>query len=279
MMLEAKALFELLYSAKDYETFYNTCCWAREHINEYMFIYTLNAAVLHRPDCSGMKLPPIYEILPQYFFNSEVIEKAERIKMQEHGKNVASNVHTIDNENVYINSNYSGWYINYNEEQKLSYFMEDVEMNSMYYYLHLEYPYWMSGEKYGLKYDRRGEIFYYFHQQILARYYLERLSNGMGPIPTFSWHWPVETGYYPSMRYPNGLPFPVRPNHYDLKISENLQHLTEVEDYERRIRDAIDYGYIIKVCFQSHKKKSNVFQIFFTNRRMDLIMIYVNLKD
>ena len=34
--------------------------------------------------------------------------------------------------------------------------------------------------------DRRGEIFYYMHQQIVARYNAERLSNGMPSVVRLS---------------------------------------------------------------------------------------------
>ncbi|XP_077293795.1 hexamerin 70b-like [Arctopsyche grandis] len=246
MLHDAEALCELFYHAKDWETFYNTACWAREFMNEQLFVYALSVAIIHRPDCYGLLLPPSYEILPHYYFSNEVMQKAYYAKMQGHIDNLGNDVHFGADKSVIINSNYTGWYINFNEEQKLSYFTEDIGLNYFYYFKHMEYPAWMNGKEYGLTYDRRGEHYYYLHQQILARYYLERLSNGMGEIPTFSWMWPVETGFYPSMKYFNGLEYPIRPNHFDLKKDEFLTHLIEVEDYERRIRDAIDRGFIIK---------------------------------
>lgn len=246
-MNEAEAFFKVLYYAKDYETFYNTALWAREHLNVQMFVYVLSIAVLHRPDTQGFILPPPYEIHPYFFLSDEVMQQAYQVKMQESGEHVSPYVHSGEGNAVIINSNYTGWYVNFNEEQKLTYFTEDIGLNSFYYYFHLDYPFWMNGEKFNLKKDRRGENFYYTHQQLLARYYLERLSNGLGEIPNFSWNWPVETGYYPSISYHNGMSFPVRPNHFDLKQGDFLQHLIQVEDYESRIRDSIDVGFLIKV--------------------------------
>ncbi|XP_077293805.1 hexamerin 70b-like [Arctopsyche grandis] len=245
MMYDAEALYELFYHAKDWETFYNTACWAREFINEQLYVYALSIALIHRPDTYKMMLPLIHEIQPHYFFTNDVMQKAYYAKMQGHSDDLGDRVHQGPDKSVIINSNYTGWQFNYNEEQKLSYFTEDIGLNSMYYYMHLNYPSWMDGSKYGLTTDRRGELYYYLHQQLLARYYLERLSNGMGEIPNFSWRWPVETGYQPSMRYFNGLEFPVRPNHFDLRRGEFLGNLMQVEDYERRIRDAIDQGYVV----------------------------------
>lgn len=56
----------------------------------------------------------------------------------------------------------------------------------------------------------RGEVYFFGHKQLLARYYLERLSHDMGEIESIDWHEPIVTGYYPTMNHPNGLPFPHR---------------------------------------------------------------------
>lgn len=78
---EAINLFHVLHTAKDFDTFYNTAVWMRFHVNEYMYLYALSVAILHRPDTKNIRLPPVYEVLPQYFFNEEVIHKANRIAM------------------------------------------------------------------------------------------------------------------------------------------------------------------------------------------------------
>lgn len=151
---EAIALFHVLFFAKDWDTFYKTACWAREHVNEGMFVYAMHAAVLHRKDTQGMVLPAIYEINPYYFVNSDVIDKAYHYKMKHSGK--------TDLKTYHITANYSGWYINNSPTMKdMAYFTEDIGLNSYYYYFNLDYPFWMSGEDYGLKKDHRGELFYW----------------------------------------------------------------------------------------------------------------------
>ncbi|XP_044272322.1 hexamerin-like [Tribolium madens] len=242
---QAIALYKLFYYAKDYDTFYKTAVWARQHVNEGLFLYSFSVAIVHREDTYGIVLPPIYEIYPHYFYNNEVIQEAYRYKQQyynqEHGYT--------------INANYSGFYLNLHPEQSLAYFTEDVGVNSFYYYYNIYYPHWLGGEDFDYHHDRRGEQYYYVYQQILARYYLERLSNDFGEIPFFNYEVPFENGYYPSLQYPNGLPFPVRPNHahlyeyfynYGQKYGNNkyAYSYTFVQDYERRIRDAIDRGYV-----------------------------------
>ncbi|XP_037927947.1 arylphorin subunit A4-like [Teleopsis dalmanni] len=75
---QAWGLFNFFYYAKDWETFMHNVAWARIHVNEGMFVYALTLAVIHRPDFEGLILPMIYEIFPQYFFNSKFIYEAEK---------------------------------------------------------------------------------------------------------------------------------------------------------------------------------------------------------
>lgn len=78
----AIALYNLFYYAKDYETFLNVAIWARQNVNQGLFVYSLSVAIVHRPDTKDYLLPPIYEIFPQYFFNSHVIQKVQNYKQQ-----------------------------------------------------------------------------------------------------------------------------------------------------------------------------------------------------
>ncbi|KAJ8972032.1 hypothetical protein NQ314_000415 [Rhamnusium bicolor] len=250
---QAIALFKIFYYAKDFETFYKTAVWARQNVNEGIFLYSFSVAIVHRPDTYGIILPPIYEVYPHYFYNSETIHTAYYYKQthrdqhtdQEHG----DKAYTID-------ANYSGHYLNLHPEQSMSYFIEDVGINAFYYYYNLYYPFWMCGKTYGIEKDNRGEIFYYVYQQIVARYYLERLSNDWGETPFINWDVPIETPYYPSLEYPNGLEFPTRPAY--AKLHEYFYNYGQrwttkgpygyshsfIHDYERRINDAIDKGHV-----------------------------------
>lgn len=79
-------LFRVLYSAKDFDTFYNTAVWARFHTNELMYVYTLSLSVLHRPDTRNVKLPPMQEVVPHFFFNEDVMQKAYNVAMGDTGQ-------------------------------------------------------------------------------------------------------------------------------------------------------------------------------------------------
>lgn len=245
-------LFELLYYAKTYEIFYNTAVWARHYFNEGLFLYAFSLAVVHRPDMEKVILPPIYEIYPYYFYNVEVIQEAYKLKQMHNTQHPVSKYDP--NYGYTIKANYSGYYLNLHPEQSLSYYLEDVGINAFYYYYNLYYPFWMSSKEYGFASVNRGEQYIFLYQQLLARYYLERISNGFGEIPYFNWELPIETPYYPSLEYPNGLEFPYRPPF--VKLQEYYYNYgqtwswksvygysyTLIQHWESRILAAIDSG-------------------------------------
>lgn len=80
-MEELKLLFELFYQAKDFQTFYKTAAWARLHMNNGIFTAAFTTAVLYRQDCMYMRLPAIYEIYPNFFYDSNVIQEAQNLRM------------------------------------------------------------------------------------------------------------------------------------------------------------------------------------------------------
>lgn len=140
----------------------------------------------------------------------------------------------------------------------MAYFMEDIGINAFFYYHHLLNAEWLNHDDVDVISRNRGEEAYYFKQQLLARFYLERLSNDWGKIDVFDWEQPIETGFVPSLRYHNGLEFPSRPNWAKLWKTQNekqqthafgnyTDNWTHVKDLERRIRDAIAAGYIFTV--------------------------------
>lgn len=69
----------------------------------------------------------------------------------------------------------------------------------------------MESKEYNLP-DYRGLEYLYGHKLLLNRYNLERLSNDLPALEDFDWQKPFYAGYYPSMIYHNGLPYPQRPD-------------------------------------------------------------------
>ncbi|KAI5630888.1 hemocyanin, copper containing domain-containing protein [Phthorimaea operculella] len=251
---EVVSMFHMLYYAKDFTTFIKTACWMRLYLNEGMFVYALTVAVRHRKDCQGIILPPPYEIYPYYFVRADVIQKAYMLKMKKglldkklcdfYGIRRTETKHDKD---VYIiDENIYDTRVTLNENDKLRYFTEDIGLNTYYYYFHVDYPFWMKDDI--LKDDktkiRRFELTLYVYQQILARYYLERLSVGHGEIKTLSWYKPIKRGYWPWMKLHNGVELAKRDNYVKIVHDRDVDVLRLVEDYEMIIKEAIIKGYV-----------------------------------
>ncbi|XP_068985274.1 hexamerin-like [Bombus flavifrons] len=240
-MYEMRMLFELFYNAKDFQTFYKTACWARLRMNSDMFTTAFSVAVFYRSDCKYMRLPAIYEIYPNYFFDSSVIQEAQYLKMSQGTGAGMGNIETY-----VVTANYSSSYMMpyMDDEYKLDYFMEDIGINAYYYYIRQIFPFWMSSSKYNMPKEIRGQFYYFIHQQLLARYFLERMSNDLGKIEDFDWNKSIYPGYFSTMMYPNGIPFPQR-DRYSALPYYKYKYLKEINALELRIMDAIDSGYLV----------------------------------
>lgn len=102
--------------------------------------------------------------------------------------------------------------------------------------------------------DRRGELFYYMHSQIIARYNIERFGNRLGRVkPLNNLREPIPEGYFPKIiRSTNNRAYPARVSDAVLKDLNRVEDDTyiEIADLERwrdRIHQAIDQGYVVEV--------------------------------
>ncbi|XP_034230660.1 allergen Cr-PI-like [Thrips palmi] len=228
---EAVALFDMFYFAKDFDTFIKTAAWARDHVNEGQFVYALSVAAVHRDDCQGVMLPPLYEVYPHLYFHASDMSDFYSAKMQ--------NVY-----NYVKMTNWTGGYEISQPEQLVGYFTEDAGLNAYYAYAHLYMPFWMNCEKYGItSCQMRGEAFYYFHQQLLAHYNLHRMANYLPEMNDFDWQTPVEYGYHPDLMYHNGAYFPSRPDNQPLASIKSYT-IDDLKAIEYRIKEAIDSGFV-----------------------------------
>ncbi|KAL0871143.1 hypothetical protein ABMA27_004925 [Loxostege sticticalis] len=263
MRTEAKYLYELFYTAKDFDTFYKTAAWARYYLNKNLFAYTFYIAALQRPDTAGLVLPAFFEIWPQFFANMNVFKKMYAIKSKGLPYEQFPEYGVVEDGNQFVfYSNYSDYHsFGYGkDEYKISYFTEDIGWNTYYNFFHSVFPFWQKGDNiaFGLFKERRGEIYYYFYQQLLARYYLERLTNGLGQIPTFSWYQTFKSGYYPFMNYVN-YPFVQRSDEYFMQTKKNLDDLRFVRNYEDTFLTWLEQG--------KNKKYTNFCQKYIRGKR------------
>ncbi|XP_037718372.1 larval serum protein 1 gamma chain [Drosophila subpulchrella] len=302
---QAYGLFNFFYYAKDWETFVRNVAWARIHVNEGMFVYALTLAVIHKPQFEGLILPQIYEIFPQYFFNSKFVYAAEKFDYEVFSKLTMYEKEYKDilykdyseftgnfyfytkdwktfqwykmmgldqewyvEENYFLRENYAQFvqdpkYVDvvkglkkfympvdytrdisfFNDETKMSYFTEDLGWNAYWYYLNMDYAFFLNGKEFGLDKDRRGEFWIYNVQQILARYYQERLANGFGEIPEFFWYKQIEYGYDPQLVYYNGIGYSYRKNYYDFYTYGNFEMYNHIQNFFSRVYKTLETGF------------------------------------
>nr|AAA19801.1 hexamerin [Galleria mellonella] len=242
---EISVYYSLLYSAKTYDTFYKTAVFLRQHVNENLFVNVLSVVILHRSDTQDIRIPPIYDVFPSYFHNGEIYDDSPK-----NNYSWSTNVRTLPiniclGEQCCIRHNETAWpYYCNTESMPVSYFTHDVTLNALYYNIKLAYPIWLRSDACAIK-EKRGELFFFWNKQLLARYYMERLSVGLGEIPELGLN-EVEEGYVSGLLYHNGIPYPVRPNHLVLNHQTwHAEAIEEIEVYENRIRDMIDQGFYI----------------------------------
>nr|CCF55387.1 hemocyanin gamma subunit 1 [Caridina multidentata] len=226
---EAIMLFEVLIHCKDWDTLVGNAAYWRHIMNEGEFVYAIYVTVIHHPLAEHVVLPPLYEVTPHMFTNSEVIQEAYHAKMtQTPGK---------------FKSSFTG--TKKNKEQRVAYFGEDIGMNTHHVVWHMEFPFWWK-DSYGHKLDRKGENFYWVHNQLTHRFDAERISNYLEPAEELDWHKSIEEGFAPHTTYKYGGQFPARPDHLEFEDVDGVARIRDLVIIDSRIRDAIAHGYVVK---------------------------------
>jgi tyrosinase len=121
-------------------------------------------------------------------------------------------------------------------ESALDWFREDPLANDHHRHWHIVYPARGRPGPGGVRLqDRQGELFFYMHQQMLARYDAERRALGFGPVVPFAdYREPIGEGYEdrPSGQALRDID---RPDTGPLRISE-------LEEQRDRLRAAVEAG-------------------------------------
>nr|Q8T116.1 RecName: Full=Hemocyanin subunit X; Flags: Precursor [Scutigera coleoptrata]CAD24085.1 hemocyanin subunit X [Scutigera coleoptrata] len=241
---EAMTAYEYLYEAETLDDFIDIAKILYLHLNEDMFYYVFSFAVLYRKDTRNVRLPQVHDVYPDKFLKTDIINKIKQANYQ--GKqhpviDATKEFHDLRNPVSYLH-----------------YFLEDIGMNSHHYHWHvmnsaLRKAYPTEGEK---KFYRKGELFYHMHHQMLNRYELERLSNGLPRCPTFeNWDDPIAEGYASHLAVDRtGYRYTFRPDNLHVR---DLPELTKdnMRVWRDRIFDAAtscsvlrENGSFVKIC-------------------------------
>ncbi|XP_022907908.2 phenoloxidase 1-like [Onthophagus taurus] len=206
--------------------------YTRDRVNPYLFNYALSVALIHRPDTQHLELPAFIQSFPYKFLDGRALQKAsEEISV------------VPDEYKIPIEVPLTYTATGLEEEQRLAYFREDIGVNSHHWHWHLVYPH--SGNE--ANKDRRGELFFYMHQQIIARYNFERFSNNLNRvIPWSDWHTPIKEAYFPKLdSQVAARVWPARMENQQIRNinRDNISAtIGELIQWNSRIADGIDSG-------------------------------------
>lgn len=234
----AARLIDIFINLRTYDDFLSVAVYARDRLNPNLFIYALSVAILHRPDTKNLPIPPLSEIFPDKFMDGAIFSRAkEESNVVPAGARVP----------IEIPLDYTA--SDLDEEHRVAYFREDIGINLHHWHWHLVYPF--DGPRSIVDKDRRGELFYYMHQQMQARYNAERLSNNLSRVRRFiNWRDPIPEGYFPKLdSQVASRTWPARPSGTVLKdINRQADQVNfDIQDLERfrdRIYEAIHTGAI-----------------------------------
>lgn len=255
MRQAAIALFRL-FQATEGENFVKLRKWAEKIINSEMYLYALRLASLYGSNISESDILPPFISNPRYFVNTEAITTAYTIlDAIRENKDQDPEIAEIDpyyyslslyrlrgraGEFFTVNSNYSGWnHPNNGIEKEINYFREDIGLNTYYMGLHLLHPFWMTNEELDESFPRHAEHYYYAHQQLMARYLLEKEHLPETTPSPFQ----DESDYIPYLSHLNGLPFPTR----SCVRGDWDNEKALIKSIDIAIRECIDRGLIVMV--------------------------------
>lgn len=236
----AGRLVQIFLAAPDAASFLSTAAYVKDRVNPYLFQYALSVATQHREDTRNVNMPSVVQQFPDQFIDASVFPRA-----REEGTLVPEQ----NRRPVEIPMNFTA--SEREEEQRLAYFREDIGVNMHHWHWHLVYP--GEGPAEVVNKDRRGELFYFMHSQIIARYNNERFCNQLARVkPLSNLREPVPEGYFPKIiRSVNNRAYPSRVDNSVLKDLNRVEDDTylEIADLERwrdRIHQAIDQGYVLE---------------------------------
>ncbi|XP_023309916.1 uncharacterized protein LOC108904736 [Anoplophora glabripennis] len=183
----AARLIDIFLGMKTVDDLLSVSVYARDRVNPYLFNYALSVALLHRPDTQNLDLPSFIQSFPDKFVDAKVFNAAREI---------ATVVPEDSRTPILIDKDFTA--SDLEEEHRLAYFREDLGINLHHWHWHLVYPFEAAREV--VDKDRRGELFYYMHQQIVARYNFERLCNKLKRVERFiNWKEEIKEAYFPKL--------------------------------------------------------------------------------
>ncbi|CAF4884696.1 unnamed protein product [Pieris macdunnoughi] len=222
------------------QQFLSTCTYARVNLNPQLFNYCYSVALMHRRDTRNVPIANFAETFPSKFVDSQVFSQAR--------ETAAVAAQGAPRTPIIIPRDYTA--TDLDVEHRLAYFREDIGVNLHHWHWHLVYPFTANQREIVAK-DRRGELFFYMHQQIIARYNGERLNNSLPRVKKFNnFNEPISEAYFPkldSLTSSRGWP-PRQANMQWQDLNRPVDGLNvtiaDMQRWRRNIEDAIATGLV-----------------------------------
>ncbi|KAL3272976.1 hypothetical protein HHI36_014433 [Cryptolaemus montrouzieri] len=234
----AGKLINIFLGMRNIDDLLSVCVYARDNVNPYMFNYCLSVCLLHREDTRDLDVPSIIQSFPDKYVDSSVFVRA---------REETSIVPEDSRTPIVIPRDYTA--SDLEEEHRVAYFREDLGINLHHWHWHLVYPF--EGAREVVDKNRRGELFYYMHQQVVARYNSERLCNHLRRVERLTnLRDPIKEAYFPKLdSLVSSRSYPSRvANQVITNINRELDQIqVDIDDMERwrdRIFAAIQQGYV-----------------------------------
>jgi tyrosinase len=232
----AGRLIDIFLGMRNVDDLVSVAVYARDRVNPYLFNYALSVAILHRPDTQDVDLPSFIESFPDKYVDAKVFAQArEQATVVPEGSRAP----------IEIPKDYTA--SDLEEEHRLAYFREDLGINLHHWHWHLVYPFEAAREV--VAKNRRGELFYYMHQQIIARYNFERLCNKLKRATRFNdFKQAIQEAYFPKLdSLVASRSWPARVGNQRLKdlnreVDQIKQDVDDLKRWSDRIYAAIHQG-------------------------------------
>lgn len=177
-IIELLPLVDIFIAARNLEDFISIAAYCHDRLNTYFFNYSLSIAMLHFPDTNGIDFPSVIETFPPKLLDSAMFYRARK---------EASLIPEDFRTPIIIDRYFTASELE--PEQRVANFREDIGISLHHWHWHLVYPSGLNDKKVAAK-DRRGELFFYMHNQILARYNAARFcitSTRQEPRPEITY--------------------------------------------------------------------------------------------
>ena len=178
----------------------------KDLVNPNLFAKALVTITTRRTDV-GMAVPNLAEVMSKEFLPNMAQLRRSMRQLDDGGRMEADQEIVVDWEDPQYRTYPEG-----EIENKLWYLREDPEVNSHHWYWHILFGNIDQFNTDQLQ-DRRGELFWYLHNQVCNRYNFERLSNGMPLVEGFgpdNWDSPIPLGYDPRLGDLSAVYYPPR---------------------------------------------------------------------